>query len=162
MAKKHSLVNNKGKKSCRHQEPGLTIDIGCSYSSTLGIYIGSPWHLIKRAGQLRLWLPHHLCPSAEGTAWRSFEHAYPKFSLGQGYKGGRLPGPETCSTMPVSDSDIYKQGCWELTYGNPPAGFQTRSIAKKPFSTRTLCLHLSRWGLRVRANENWDKTIRKS
>lgn len=79
MAKKHSLVNNKGKKSCRHQEPGLTIDIGCSYSSTLGIYIGSPWHLIKRAvaGQLRLWLPHHLCTSAEGTAWRSFEHAYP-------------------------------------------------------------------------------------
>lgn len=77
--KKHSLVNNKGKESCRHQEPGLTIDIGCSYRSTLGIYIGSPWHLIKRAvaGQLRLWLPHHLCTSVEGTAWRSFEHAYP-------------------------------------------------------------------------------------
>ena len=102
--------------------------LACSYSSTLGTRIGSPWHLRKPAptGQLRPRLGPRPCTPGGGPGRRSPRRPLTHCSLAWEHKGGRFPGPEICSAVPVSDSNIYRQGYWRLS-------FQTLSNAKKLF-----------------------------
>lgn len=104
-----SLVNNKGKKSLRYQEPRLTIDTGLLLWFHPGIYISSPWHLLKQAitSQLRQQWPHWFCFSEGHSSipWQVSLFCF-LFFFFQGYRRGRRAWalePEVCPTMPVND-----------------------------------------------------------